>query len=205
MLIKFDYLVRKYCNSNIKGILHIGAHECEEIRAYEKIISRNKILWIEAIPEKVTLCKQRYNNILIEQAVVSDVVENVTFNVSNNGQSSSILELGLHTLYHPNVHYINSYNVTTKILRDILPKYNIPFNFINLDIQGAELKALKGMSEYLSNVDYIYTEVNDDYVYKGCNLIGEIDEFLKEYNFERVETKMTAFKWGDAFYVKKKV
>jgi hypothetical protein len=46
---------------------------------------------------------------------------------------------------------------------DIIPKY-----FLNFDIQGAELKALKGMEEYLSNVDYLYTEIISDYVYKNC-------------------------------------
>ncbi len=52
----------------------------------------------------------------------------------------------------------------TQLLKDILPKYeDIHFNFLNLDIQGAELKALKSMGDYLNNVDYIYTEVNSDY------------------------------------------
>lgn len=31
-----------------------------------------------------------------------------------------------------------------------------------------------------------------------------IDEYLKTYNFIRVETKMTDSCWGDAFYVKNK-
>lgn len=43
MLISLDSLVYKY-NIKFKGILHIGAHECEEIFFYEKYINRNKIL-----------------------------------------------------------------------------------------------------------------------------------------------------------------
>jgi FkbM family methyltransferase len=202
MLLPLPYLINKY-NIIFNGIIHIGAHECEELRDYERYINRYKVLWIEGQSDKVEVCKNKYPGILIENAVVSDKVENVTFNISNNGQSSSILELGLHATYHPEVHYTNSYQVQTQTLNDMLKKYdNIPFNFINLDIQGAELKVLKGMDKYLDNIKYIYTEINSDYVYKDCNLVGEIDDYLLKYNFKRVETYWTEFKWGDALYIK---
>ena len=201
MLIPLQQLIKKY-NINIKGILHVGAHECEELNDYEKYISRDKILWIEALSGKVDLCKNKYPDINIENAIVSDVIENVVFKVSNNGQSSSILDFGLHSQYHPHVHYVTAFNGTTSLLKDILPKYNINYNFLNFDIQGAELKALKGMEEYLHNVDYLYTEVNSDYVYKNCALVSELDEYLKEFGLVRIETKWTDCKWGDAFYIK---
>lgn len=203
MLIRLDNLVKKY-DVKFKGILHIGAHECEEIYDYEKYIDRSKILWIEAMEDKVKLNKSRFDNLLIENAVVSDREQQIKFNISNNGQSSSILELGLHKQFHPHVHYVDSFIANTKLLKNILPKYDISFNFLNLDIQGAELKALKGMEDnYLSNVDYIYTEVNSDYVYKDCALITELDEYLSKFNLKRVETKWCGnYRWGDAFYVK---
>ncbi len=202
MLIPLHTLVEKY-NIKFQGILHVGAHECEELNDYERYISRDKILWVEALPEKVEISKNRFPNLLIENAVVSDKIEKVKFNVSNNGQSSSMLEFGLHTKYHPQVYYTNSFECETQLLNNILPKYNIHFNFLNLDIQGAELKALKGMEEYLLMVDYLYTEVNSNQVYKDCSLISELDEYLKQFGLHRVETKMTSFEWGDAFYVRK--
>jgi FkbM family methyltransferase len=201
MLISLQELVSKY-NIKIKGVLHVGAHECEELKDYERYVSRNNILWIEALQEKVNLCKSRYPSINIEYAIVSDKIEIVEFKVSNNGQSSSILDFGLHSQYHPHVHFVNRFNCETSLLKNILPKYNINCNFLNLDIQGAELRALKGMSEYLPTVEYIYTEVNSDYVYKNCDLIDDIDNYLSMFGFVRVETKWTEYKWGDAFYIK---
>lgn len=59
------------------------------------------------------------------------------------------------------------------------------------------------MDGYLHNVDYLYTEVNSDYVYKNCGLINELDDYLQKFNLVRVETKWTEFKWGDAFYIKR--
>lgn len=202
MLIPLHQLVKKY-NINFNGILHVGAHECEELKDYEIYISRDKILWVEALPKKIELCKHRYPGINIENAIVSDKVENVVFKVSNNGQSSSILDFGLHSQFHPHVHYITAFEGKTSLLKDILPKYNINYNFLNFDIQGAELKALKGMEEYLHTVDYLYTEVNSDYVYKECALISELDDYLSKFHLVRVETSWTDFKWGDAFYIKK--
>jgi hypothetical protein len=77
------------------------------------------------------------------------------------------------------------------------------YNFINIDVQGYELEVFKGGSEYLNSVDYIMTEVNRDEVYKGCPMVEELDEFLKPYGFERVETTWDGITWGDAFYVKR--
>jgi FkbM family methyltransferase len=203
MLIPLHYLVSKY-NILFTGILHVGAHECEELQTYELYVPRNRILWVEGLEDKVALCKKRIPNLLIEEAVVSDKCETVTFHRSNNGQSSSILELGTHTTLHPHVWYVATKKVETKMLKDILPKYNIRFNFLNFDIQGAELKALKGMSEYLQYVDYVYIEVNRDYVYKDCALIEELDEYLKQYSLERVETQWYQnITWGDAFYIRR--
>jgi FkbM family methyltransferase len=203
MLISLHELVKKY-NIHFKGILHVGAHECEELKDYEQYISREYILWVEAMLDKVELCKNRYPNLLIENAVVSDKIETLRFNVSNNGQSSSILDFGLHSHFHPHVHYVDSFEVETKLLKNIICNYNIEYNFLNLDIQGVELKALKGMEEYLHKVDYIYTEVNSDYVYKDCALITELDDYLIQFGLYRVETNWCGdFRWGDAFYIRK--
>lgn len=206
MYIALEQLVEKY-KIQLQGVLHIGAHGCEEIHKYESYLPRNKILWVEAIPEKVEQNKNNYPNVLIEQAVVSDVIEPVTFHVSNNGESSSMLELGTHMKHHPHIHYTHSFETQTQRLDDLIrsPKYeNLLFNFVNLDIQGAELKALKGMEEYLvqGKVEYIYTEVNREHIYQDCCLVEELDEFLGRFGFQRVETFWTDWNWGDAFYVK---
>ena len=54
------------------------------------------------------------------------------------------------------------------------------YNFLNLDIQWAELMALKGFGNFINDFDYIYTEVNIDELYEKCVLLGELDEYLKK-------------------------
>ena len=82
------------------------------------------------------------------------------------------------------------------------------FNFINIDVQGYELEVFKGAMETLTEIDYVYTEVNTAEIYEDCTKIEQLDEFLGNlYNFERVETRFVGGKgagtWGDALYVKK--
>jgi FkbM family methyltransferase len=187
MYISLHELVKKY-NIQLKGVLHVGAHKCEELVHYIQYLPMNKILWIEAFPDLVAYCKQMYPELCIENAVVSDKVEKVKFNIASNGESS----------------FMNHFEAETQLLKDIICKYDIEYNFLNFDIQGAELKALKGMEEYLPKVDYVYIEVNSDYVYKDCPLIDEVDTYLLQFGLERVETVWCGdAKCGDAFYIRK--
>jgi hypothetical protein len=72
-----------------------------------------------------------------------------------------------------------------------------------MDVQGYELEVLKGAKKTLENVDYVYCEVNRDEVYEGNAYVEELDEFLSQYNMERVETSWEGQIWGDALYIRK--
>ena len=76
-------------------------------------------------------------------------------------------------------------------------------NVMVLDIQGAELMALKGSVETLKNIDAIVTEVSCTELYKGCALIEDLDAFLLKHGFRRINTLVNGFSWGDALYLKK--
>jgi hypothetical protein len=62
--------------------------------------------------------------------------------------------------------------------------------------------ALKGATIGLEFPKVIYLETNTEEVYKGCGKLDEIDSFLKTHGFERVETYMTKYGWGDALYIR---
>lgn len=208
MLITIKELKNKY-NLDITGILHVGAHECEELGDYIKVgVPYKNIYWVEAMNDKVDQMKMKYGNMVnIYQALIDiDDDKEVTFYKTNNGQSSSILEFGTHSKNHPQVHVNSSEQLKTSRLDTIITKYNIPMdtvNFINLDIQGVELRALQSMEKHLSGIKYIYTEVNTEEVYKDCAKMNEIDEYLADFGFKRYDTRIyKKFGWGDAFYMK---
>ncbi len=126
-------------------------------------------------------------------------------NIASTSQASSILELGTHKKSYPSIIYTSLLTVPVKPVDDWLDSLKInnrEFNFLNLDIQGYELRALKGLKNQLKFIDYIYTEVSLCELYIGVNKLNEIDSFLSNYGFKRVVIKMTNYGWGEAFYTK---
>lgn len=208
MLISFNEIneiLLKY-NIQINGVLHIGAHDCEELFFYRQLnILDANIIWIDAIKSKVeeNISKGIQN---IYHATITDMDDiDIEFNISNNVQSSSILEFGTHSQEHPSVVYIDKIIQKSITIDTFFKENNMDctlYDFWNFDIQGAELLALKGSINSINSAKVIYLEVNEKELYKNCGLIGDIDLFLSQYNFIRVLTNMSIHGWGDAVYIK---
>lgn len=196
MLISLDHL-----RLNVRGVLHVGAHDCEELPLYRDKwgLTDNQILWIDANPDKkVPYC----------HAISDRDGERRAFHISNNLQSSSLLEFGTHRAEHPEVEYTHSIEVETITLDTFFDTYRLDpkqYNFWNLDIQGAELLALKGGTRALQYADWVYLEVNIKELYKGCALLPEVDLFLEAAGFQRTHTALTEHGWGDALYARSTV
>lgn len=214
MLISLHELIAKYKIAPV-GVVHIGASTGQEAGDYFNAGMRNTF-WVEAIPDVFKKLQDHVHKINFDSAIcinalLSDVDgEEIKFNIaSNEGQSSSMFEFGTHSKMHPTVKFTGSIQLQTTRF-DTLVKVESDFNyypelydFLNIDVQGAELKVLRGMGDLLHHFKYAYIEVNEDYLYKGCPLVQDIDKYLSGFGFQRVETKMTGWKWGDAFYIKK--
>ena len=202
MLINFNDLL---LSNKVTGIIHIGAHELEELADYLKG-DVSKVIWIEANPNKYDFIKkklQKYENMVLGEFAAGSKNGNHVLNLANNGQSSSILEFGTHIISYPNINYNSKIKVEIKKLDNWLDenfKDKNSYNFINIDIQGYELEALKGMTSQIKIVDYIYLEVNFEQVYKNCAELKEIDQLLIKFGFKRVALRKTNAGWGDAFY-----
>lgn len=207
MLIGFEEIHKILLENkiNITGSFHIGAHDCEELGFYDNLgINKENIIWIDAIPSKVLEATKRGIPNVYNAVITDKNDEDIVFNISNNGQSSSVLEFGTHSQEHPWVVYVDKINVKSITIDTFFERNNIDaskLNFWNFDIQGAELIALKGATESIKYAKAIYLEVNEKELYKNCGLISDIDTFLSQYNFKRVLTNMTCHGWGDALYV----
>jgi hypothetical protein len=207
MLIPFEEVYR-YIHSlgkKITGILHVGAHKCEERYDYNRFgISDSSIFWVEGNQEKVTKMKEKgIPNIYF--GLVDEVEHDVDFLITNNGQSSSLLPLDTHAKHYPQIIVVQTIPTRTTTLKALIEKVTIPIsicNFWNFDIQGAELLALKGAGDAIIYADFIYLEVNVETLYKDCALLPELDTYLGSKGFVRVAIKLTEEGWGDALYVR---
>lgn len=215
MLIPLDYLVKKY-NMHPKGVVHIGANKGQEMADYIKVGIKH-FLWVEAID---VVCEQLKNHVarfsfetckIANECLSDEDGIEVNFHIANNeGQSSSFLDFGTHSKEHPSVKFERDIKLKThrfdtlieSMINDkIVNKNN--FDFLNVDVQGAELKVLKGMGEYLNGFRWLYLECNKAELYRGCPMVEELDEYVRPFGFERVETKWTDFGWGDCLMIKK--
>lgn len=212
MLENIKVIINKY-KLNLKGIIHIGAGTGSELRQYKNLIDCNFLL-IEADPQrykKLFLRKLYYSiiynkNISIANYVITDVSDKeISFNIMSERDCNSIFDFYLHKKIYKNINQIKKIKLNSKTLNSIFEKkFDINnYNFINIDIQGAELLAFKGANNILNQIDAIYTEVNFKELYKGCALVHEIDDYLSNFGFKRVFTKTPMHEtWGDALYLK---
>lgn len=186
------------------GVLHVGAHEADELEDYEKF-NWGKVIWIEAQPAKAEKLKKRLagSDHTVIHGVAWDVSgEILDLNIASNSQSTSLLDLGTHAQSYPEITYVGKIGVITSRLEELLPS-DRSFNFTNFDVQGTELNCMKGLGDLIQKVDWIYTEVNKKEVYKNCALVTELDEYLGSLGFSRIDTRWVAGKgWGDALYAK---
>lgn len=191
-----------------RGIVHIGAHACEERGIYHAAgLTDSEILWIEAMPHMVERTMAALPpSVKVVQAVIADTEKEVEFYVTNNdGESSSFLPLGEHRHHHPTVHEVGTLQLRTTTLPALLERIGEEpsrFDFLAMDIQGAEYHALLGMEQILKHFRYIYLEVNTIEVYQGCGRLGEVQSLLARHGFKMVDIHMTPHGWGDAFFVK---
>lgn len=205
MLIKAKWLVR-YWEARPNGVVHVGAHLAEESASYKEL-GFGPCLWVEANPKLVPYLQEKFkttDDLVIQAAVWEKSGKTLELNIANNSLSSSLFNFGLHSKKYPSVKMNEAIEVETKRLDEIIPN-EFKFNFINLDIQGAELSALKSLGIRIHEVDYIFTEVNKLELYKGAPRIGELDSYLAKFGFKRVVTCWVPFAgWGDAFYINQK-
>ena len=113
MLINFNDL---FLSKKVKGIIHFGAHELEELSSYlKRNISR--VIWIEANPEKYDLINRKiknFENMVLGKFAAGSNHSVRELNLANNGLSSSLLEFGTYLNNYPEVKYNSIIKVEIK-------------------------------------------------------------------------------------------
>lgn len=209
MFIELKDIVQKY-KMTIRGVVHLGAHQLEELSVYRSC-NINNVVWVEGNDDLIPRCREilketNSNDILLNYLVYDTDNIDLEFKITNNTQSSSILPFGKHKQYYSYVDFVKTITKKAFTLKTILNENNIDitkYNMLNIDLQGVELRALKGLGELINNIDYIYSEVNNDNIYEGNDYIADIDVYLEQHGFVRAETFMLSEQWGDALYIRK--
>ena len=190
---KLDEDILKSIN-NSTGIVHLGAHRGLEAEVYNWF--GKKVIWVEALPKLYSELSDNlyfYKNQKAFQALLTDKDDiDTNFFVSNyDSACSSIFEFTENIKSSEiwsvrNHQMIDTLNLKSKKLDTLFDKENIDpkqYNHWILDLQGAELLALKGAEKSLESCKSIYIEVSKKKFYTEGVLWDELKEWLISKNF----------------------
>ena len=203
MMLNFAELIKKY-QIVPRGIIQLGVHEFQERDTFLSL-GINYFVLIE--PQKHIFDKMVKNaaglNAICYNCAVSDFTgyTKMICETVNGSQSSSLLKPKEHLNEYPYIQFDHEEVVYVERL-EFVDFDRTKYNILVMDLQGNELQALKGAGNLLDFIDCIYTEVNFKEMYEGCTLLPDLDSFLKQFNFKRVETGPYNQGWSDAFYLK---
>lgn len=214
-LVKFVEIAKKLLPCAKYTIVEIGARDCRETVSFDLLLPGSDIFTFECNPETLSQCRNaivgKKNIKLIEKAVI-DNEGTVTFYQINNEKTitehpgginpgaSSIFEANEE--YPPEKYVQNKISVPTTTLKKFSEIYNVKnIDLLWMDIQGAELLALKGAGDFIEKISLINLEVEFFSIYKNQPLFQELKSFLNEKGFRLYTfTAMGKFA-GDAVFL----
>lgn len=177
-----------------KGVLHLGAHKGQEADIYQWL--GKKVIWIEAIPKIYDQLKDNLYFYKNQQAYClllgdTDNLKKSFFISNNDSASSSLFKFSKNTLegkYFSDTKLRIQDEITLEMskLDSFVKKNNIDISEYNhwiVDLQGAELLALKGAENSLKFCDSLLIEVSKVDIYENAVLWPELKDWLMKRNF----------------------
>jgi FkbM family methyltransferase len=193
---KFINISKSFLGKKNLVVFELGARDASETLGFNELLENPEIYSFECNPATIPLCREKiqpYKNIHLIEKAVSEVNGKIkfyqidqektvtTWKDGNPGASSLFPSSGK----YPIEKYVqNEIQVEVISLKNFIESYKI--NHIDLlwmDIQGAELNALKGLGEYIEKVKIIHLELEFFEIYKNQPLFWEVKSFLNKNGF----------------------
>ena len=202
-------------NIEPKYVMHIGAHDGIEADIYD-LYEPEMVLWFECnkkvLPGLQTRLEGRKNHRFRNMCLWDKAGKELEFFFYRNEKDGASGLFDNEKMFD-HIHdcpIVGSTKVKTETFDNWADQYthdNIELRwnrteFLNIDVQGAELNVFKGAHSLLSldSLKHIWCEVSWDNVYKDAPLLVDIDLYLNKYGFERIHIRQDWAIHGDALY-----
>jgi FkbM family methyltransferase len=188
----------------VESVLELGSRDAlDAIRLADKF-GCEVISW-ECNPEAIELCKKhigdREDVLLVEKAVWSESGELDFHPVVNGNLGASSCFKANHDYPYEKPYEQVEITVEAKRVDEWFEENDKPTpTLLCMDLQGAEIEALKSMGDMLHEIDYIITEGQWQRLYHNTPLIEDIAEHLKPYGFEQVGHRKVNDWFGDFMF-----
>jgi len=175
-----------------KGLIVVGACDGAELKSvrYERAVC------FEPEPSNFSRLKRSASRlkgkmIKVFQVALSDETGEAEFHLTTSFYSHSLMKLAEpHKQAFPNVKQGNIIKVKVQTLDDMMESNELDpslYETMWIDVQGAELKVLKGSANTLKTIKTIMCEVSDVPYYKGGATTVQVDEYLATFGFQRYD------------------
>jgi FkbM family methyltransferase len=175
----------RHLSGDLKVLCVIGAHRFEELALINRVLPSLRHIYLfepQAAPlAALNRLASQDSRIKVFPVAVSDTDGVATFNVaSNDGESSSLLQLGSHRQLFPQVTMQTSIEVPTRRLDSVLAEHDLERpDVMIVDVQGAEYLVLKSFTPaLLDRLRLIFTEVSTEAVYESSRPLADIEALL---------------------------
>ena len=196
---KYDdlyFLLNNQFLKKVSGLVHVGANSGQERFNYKALDL--DVIWIEPIPyvyKKLSKNIKFIDKQVALKALITDKddIEYELKLTDNEGMSSSIFDLHLHKDIWPEIKNNKNIKIKSKTLETIFKEQKINndmYQALIIDTQGSELLVLKGCKSILRKFKYIKTEASDFEVYKNCCQLKDIEKFMNNNGFCRVDINL---------------
>lgn len=189
-------------------VLEAGARFGKDTRRMSILWPQGHIYTFEPVPAlfaQVVELSKTLPNVTCYNMALADIVGSLPLHVSG-GQSdacSSLLEPYTCLEERPLITFEQTIMVPTTTIDAWATTNAIPrLDFLWLDLQGAELLALKGATETLKTVRALLIEVNLTERYKNAPHYHDIKAFLTAHGFKLDTEALHHETWGDALFIK---
>jgi len=174
---------------SVPGVIHVGASIGQEREHYAS--HGLNVVWVEPIPSVFEDLRSNISGFANQRAfcclLAAEFGKEYTFHISSNeGQSSSILDLAKHREIWPDIQFTGEIHLTATTLAQLIDTEQIDlrgYGALVLDTQGSELLVLRGAIPVLKWFRFIKVEVADFEAYAGCCQLVELTEFMRQYGF----------------------
>lgn len=196
-------------------VLDVGACVGDTVALYRRMLPKARVYAFEPFPESFAKLAQRFGDdgsVVLVPTALSDQPGQAEFFTSEHRGANSLLPrpVGKRRYYGARAELTGRMEVPLTTLDAFAAEAGISqVSILKLDIQGAELRALRGAAGLLAAqaIDVIYTEVEFVPFYEGGALFFELCSFLAGHGYglyglyHLFQARNGQLRYGDAVFV----
>lgn len=194
--LEYENLIYKYIDpQKALTIFEIGACECEDTLKLQRLFPNSDIHAFEPVTANYRKGLRAVSGVTLNHVAISDHKGEEDMFLSSGSpigkgefygnKSSSLLKPHKHLEIHKWCKFDNKERVRVDTLLNYVADKGIDhIHFIHMDVQGAELRVLKGCGDFINNIDLVFLEVAKIELYKEQALLQDINDFFIYHGFE---------------------